>query len=669
MTEKQWLSVEEAAQYLGLGKTAVYAMAQKGEIPVNKVGKQWRFDKDEIDKWVSLKKDLKAYFTTVPYNIAENSLLREPQCEGYERLYEYYKRGGQTAIVQFPVGCGKSGLAAIAPFGISKGRVLYIAPNLPIKRELYENLDINNRQKCFWRRRGVLSDEDMLAGPYVTTLDKSNIHICRQSHIVVTNIQELALVDEKWLHKLEPDFFDMIVVDEAHHNAAASWQKVFSNFPGVKVLNLTATPFRSDKQEIKGDLVYRYSFREAAIKGYIKKLRASYVAPDEVMVFTAEGESKTYSLEEVMKMKEEEWFSKSIALSETCNTNIVNNSLEKLEKLRQTGTRHQIIAVACSIRHARQISSLYKERGFKCEILHSKMTVDEQEEVMRDLKNGTLDCIVQVAMLGEGFDHPKLSVAAIFRPFRTLAPYIQFIGRIMRVIVQNDPTHPDNYGYIVTHVGMNQDVLLKDFRDFEKDDEEFWSKVIGGEEPEPSPEVLSGATRTRTHENIRVQEEIVDQLFEEDFLDADDAAILEAIKQQLESLGLDPSAAQELYEKAKQGKSGLKKVDAALPFTVHPQMAWQEARKRLGEEVRHYAKILLNRSGLDLNAPDLRIKTGILGPNLAAATVMINQELSKKASNKSPRGQWSLEDFKGAMGLLPEIVDQLHRRLTKMFNE
>ena len=47
-------------------------------------------------------------------------------------------------------------------------------------------------------------------------------------------------------------------------------------------------------------------------------------------------------------------------------------------------------------------------------------------------------------MLGEGFDHPKLSVAAIFRPFRTLAPYIQFVGRIMRVVVQNDPTHPDN---------------------------------------------------------------------------------------------------------------------------------------------------------------------------------------------------------------------------------
>ena len=62
-----------------------------------------------------------------------------------------------------------------------------------------------------------------------------------------------------------------------------------------------------------------------------------------------------------------------------------------------------------------------------------------RRQSLASLRNGTLDCIIQVQMLGEGFDHPKLSVAAIFRPFRTLAPYIQFVGRIMRVVVQNDP--------------------------------------------------------------------------------------------------------------------------------------------------------------------------------------------------------------------------------------
>jgi hypothetical protein len=60
-----------------------------------------------------------------------------------------------------------------------------------------------------------------------------------------------------------------------------------------------------------------------------------------------------------------------------------------------------------------------------------------------------------------------------------LSPYIQFIGRILRVVVQNDPTHPDNYGHIVTHVGMNLDEQLQKFKLFEKDDQAFWAEVTG----------------------------------------------------------------------------------------------------------------------------------------------------------------------------------------------
>ena len=109
---------------------------------------------------------------------------------------------------------------------------------------------------------------------------------------------------------------------------------------------------------------------------------------------------------------------------------------------------------------------------------------ERQGAILASLRNGSLDCIIQVQMLGEGFDHPKLSVAAIFRPFRSLAPYIQFVGRIMRVVVQNDPGHPDNVGHIVTHLGMNLDARLKEFKEFENDDQAFWDRVIGGEEPD-----------------------------------------------------------------------------------------------------------------------------------------------------------------------------------------
>ncbi len=513
-----WLSIEEAANHLGMGKTVLYELARKGQIPASKVGKKWTFEKELLDKWVRSKQPIESFFTTLEFNIELNQAIRQPQKEAYLRVNEFFSAGKNKAIIQIPVGCGKSGLAALLPFGIAKGRVLIIAPNLTIKEGLYEAMDITNRIKCFWKKTGTLNASQMITGPLACTLDTGNISVAEKAHIVITNIQQLATNVDKWLTQFQDNFFDMIIIDEAHHSAASSWKKVLEKFSQAKVIHLTATPFRSDRQEIDGELIYRYPFRSATLKGYIKRLKASYIAPSEIQLNFADNKGEKYTLDDVLKLKEEEWFSKGIALAKLCNQHIVDSSLHKLEELRQTGTKHQLIAVACSINHGKDIRSMYLERGYNAEVIHSQLNEDEQKQIISNLKNGTLDCIIQVQMLGEGFDHPKLSVAAIFRPFRTLAPYIQFIGRIMRVVVQNDPAHPDNLGHIVTHLGMNLDQRLKEFKQFENDDESFWGKVIGGEEPEVPTSVREGTERlTASETDIVVNNEIVDSLWEEDF--------------------------------------------------------------------------------------------------------------------------------------------------------
>ena len=144
----------------------------------------------------------------------------------------FFCSGNNKAILQIPVGCGKTGLAALLPLGLSAGRVMVIAPNLTIKRGLYEAMDITNRQKCFWRKTGVLKSDQMVSGPLACTLDSGNISVATKSHIVITNIQQLATSVDKWLMQFSDDFFDMIVIDEAHHSAAASWKKVIERFSG-----------------------------------------------------------------------------------------------------------------------------------------------------------------------------------------------------------------------------------------------------------------------------------------------------------------------------------------------------------------------------------------------------------------------------------------------------
>jgi len=660
-----WLSLEEASDFIGLGKTVLYTMARENRIPARKIGKKWMFDKSELNSWLKGNRPLNSFFLDLDFKIDGNEELRDPQREGYFRTYEFFHANKNKAILQIPVGCGKTGLASILPLGLAEGRVLVIAPNLTIKDGLYDAMDITNRQKCFWRKAGVLAAEQMISGPLATTLDSGNHSVAEKSHIVITNVQQLATNVEKWLTQFSDDFFDMIIVDEAHHSAAKSWQKVIDYFPKAKIILITATPFRSDRQELDGELIYRYPFRNATLKGYIKRLKASYVAPAIIELGFSDERGRQYTQEEVLQLKEAEWFSRGVALAPLCNKHIVENSLAKLEELRQSGTQHQLIAVACSINHANQIRSLYEERDFTASVIHSKQTPEQQADILGALRNGTLDCIIQVQMLGEGFDHPKLSVAAIFRPFRTLAPYIQFVGRIMRVVVQNDPGHPDNVGHIVTHLGMNLDQRLKEFKDFENDDQAFWDKVIGGEEPELPQHVLDGKARLRASERVVVHEEIVDSLWEEDFTSLEDQQIVEDLRERFKLLGLDPSKIEEMVRQAQ--RAPMRKSTPSQPFPVQPQREWEEARKRLNEQAKRIANLLLNHAQLNINGTELVYKYKSLKlsgrNNFIAALTMVNHEINKRLDKD--RSEASIEDFQSILTNLDNLLQTLVRRIKK----
>jgi excisionase family DNA binding protein len=665
MQEKIWLSLEETALYLKIGETTLYSLAQEEQIPAKKIGKKWTFEQKALDAWVRGNKPMESFFVDSDFAVEGNDSLREPQLNGYLAAYDFFKRGKKKAIIQIPVGCGKTGLAAILPFGIAQGRVIVIAPNLTIKDGLYEAMDVTNRQKCFWRKASVLTPEQMLAGPFACTLDSGNLSTASKSHIVITNVQQLATNADKWLSQFQDDFFDLVVVDEAHHSAASSWQKVIDRFPNAKVVMMTATPFRSDRQQLDGELIYRYPFRSASLKGYVKRLKSSYVAPSQIEIGFSDEKGETYSLDEVLKLKEEDWFSRGVALSRLCNQGIVDNSLAKLEELRMSGTNHQLIAVACSINHAKEIKSLYQERGFSAEVIHSNLNPEEQEAILSSLRNGTLDCIIQVQMLGEGFDHQKLSVAAIFRPFRNLAPYIQFIGRIMRVIVQNDPAHPDNMGHIVTHLGMNLDQRLKEFKQFENDDQVFWNKVIGGDDPEIPASVRSGETRLMAGGRVVVHNEIIESIWEEDFSTVEDRHIVEDLREKLKLLGLDESQAEEFVRRGQQ--TAIRKVAPAEPFLVQPQREWEEAKRRVYEQAQRLAKLLLNSVELTMQGVEIPRKYTALNiagkNNYIAALMMINREFNTRLGKS--RNSATTEDFKLILENLDDILQKVGRRLRK----
>ena len=236
----------------------------------------------------------------------------------------------------------------------------------------------------------------------------------------------------------------------------------------------------------------------------------------------------------------------------------------------------------------------------------------------------------------------------------------------MRVIVQNDPAHPDNMGHIVTHLGMNLDQRLKEFKQFENDDEAFWEKVIGGEEPEVPKAVREGTTQLTVGESgVMVSGEIVDSLWEEDFTTAEDKHIVEDLRDKLKALGLDPSQAEEIVKTSR--STGITRRSPSEPFPIQPQREWSEARKRLGEQVQRTAKILLNNTNLQIVGTEIPYKYSALNAraknNYVAALMMINNEVNKQLGKD--RKDCSTQEFKTTIASLEKILQLLVRRIKK----
>ena len=226
----------------------------------------------------------------------EKSPLRECQQEALQSLVQWFQDDHKkdfTAVVVMPTGSGKSDVICCLPFHIggavakemlSKSvvnisrPVLVIAPGIDILNQLKKDLP------TYFVRRGFLSEREAgeIYSVYVVrkTSDINKLAENKSDNIILSNSQ-------KWRHtkdgipnyeKLPNDLFSMVIVDEAHHLPAKQWQEIIKKFSDhAKVVFFTATPYRSDGQEITKDrsirnFGYAYELRreDAIDRGWIR---------------------------------------------------------------------------------------------------------------------------------------------------------------------------------------------------------------------------------------------------------------------------------------------------------------------------------------------------------------------------------------------------------------
>lgn len=475
--------------------------------------------------------------------VAGNSRLRTPQQETFAALEEFAREPDEReAGIVLPVGCGKSGCIALAPFAFRASRTLVVAPGVRIADQLYGDFD-PTKPDMFYLKTGAL-DGPPYPEPVKIRGQTTNREDLNEAEVVITNIQQLQGDENRWLASLPADYFDLILFDEGHHSVAATWESLKARFPAARIVNFSATPLRADGQRMAGRVIYSFPVFRAIQEGYVKRLKALVLNPRSLRYVRREsGQEIEVSLDEVRRLGEEDAdFRRSIVTStETLNT-IVDASIRELDRIRSEtdDPRHKIIASALNFDHCRQIVEAYRSRGRRADYVHSREDSNANDRVLAALEAHELDVIVQVRKLGEGFDHPYLSVAAVFSIFSNLSPFVQFVGRIMRVIIQNSPGHPLNQGTVVFHAGANVARRWGDFQEYSEADQEFFDQLLPMEDLNFSDSDEIGLTPSGSRDPSTVEVRGQSGVYLEEIpLIEDDPAAMQAI-QTLQDRGYSP---------------------------------------------------------------------------------------------------------------------------------
>lgn len=610
------------------------------------------------------------YFKSTPVNIVGNNKLRTPQIEAYINIKEYFQQNPTgEALVVLPTGTGKSGLISIAPFDVSDGRVLIITPGLITRDSIKKTQDA--LQDNFWINHDIIFSIDNLPVLVEYESDVSDEHL-KQSHIIFSNIHKLSSSRATSLiSRVPPDFFDMIIIDESHHAPAESWKKVLEYFSNAKKLHVTGTPYRGDNQELPGQKIHETSLSEVMRAKYVKLLRKETVNAHELYFTLPESPNKQLTLEEVLEFKEQEWIEKCISLSKDCSLDVIDRSIKQFNYLKESSPTvpHKILAVGCSIKHAEDIAAWYKDKGMSVVIIHSNMSHEEQQETLMKIENHQCNVVVSVNMLMEGYDHRYLTILALFRPYRSINAFAQIIGRVLRVIPNNEikAFEIDNNAVVIFHeqAGLNKmwNIFQKEVDRAKLQVSRDYDVHISDEAYEKRKVELAEISSDGSY--LSTQDSYLDDIDFNKLFEQKRKEIQEEISQVTARLpkDLDPIYLKAIEQAAEQKAN--KEIDEVL-VSKRPAKARKELRKILTSKAQNLAVDLLSDLGIDAKSNNLYNKFNRLlritreTPNDGIIVIYINSKLYNKFGSVDSRDNATLQR---SIGEIDSIIVELRGML------
>ena len=254
---------------------------------------------------------------------------------------------------------------------------------------------------------------------------------------------------------------EFIIIDEAHHAVARSYQKLWKYFPESKKLGVTATPWRMDGRgflDAFDVLIPSMSVREFMKKGWLASYKYYSIsagneltqAIDSIHDFGIDGDYKTSALEKIVDTK--------------------HIRAQLLESYLQFVKGKKGIIYSISKAHSKHICQQFTDEGITAVDIDSDTPSQIRKKYVSDFKAGLIDIIVNVDIFSEGFDCPDLEFVQLARPTRSLVKYIQQVGRGLR-------KNGDKECIILDNVGMCYRFGLPD-------EEQPWENYFEGNKSE-----------------------------------------------------------------------------------------------------------------------------------------------------------------------------------------
>lgn len=419
-----------------------------------------------------------AYFTNARARV-DRGPLRACQDEALAALANYYACGGRHAATVMAVGAGKTALGVAAALSFSRRRALVVTPGSVIRGTFAKALDPGVPGNVLYG----LAGGPLLPGarpPATLVLDADDEQISQVSRdrllaadVLVTNFHALGTGENSGdlLAKLKPEDVDFIVVDEAHIAASTSYQRLFAHFQGARTLLMSACFKRLDGKPIDADVVYRYRLVDSVADGSAKNLRVHRFSPDVAStVYEAvwpDGRREQIVGRDALlaALGDERRMAHITARSEAPIRQVMTVTRACLDAQAKllAPLKPRVLFAAMGQAHAEQIARIAEEHGIPCAALHHSMSASAIASIRRRFESdaGDLQGIVQLRMLGQGYDFPPITVVVPVRPYGSFGEFYQFIGRGVRVLHHPDLAADQQYLDVVCHAELGLEAHLE----------------------------------------------------------------------------------------------------------------------------------------------------------------------------------------------------------------